>query len=142
MTTSTKSSQLSVIYSIYMSKIQPGHFVCFFVCLQFSDQRGREVIHPNVKPHDFSDSCDYHSYTLPKKKNTGFNKKDNMCFVLLHKCIYCWKIFNRDMLSITGLMRKTSLLTVELFRIVPLSHLLFSDVRVQNKFLLSLPKLT
>ena len=142
MAASTKPSQLLVIYSIYMSKIQPGHFVCFFVCLQFSDQRGREVIHPNVKPHDFSDSCDYHSYTLPKKKNTGFNKKDNMCFVLLHKCIYCWKIFNRDMLSITGLMRTTSQLTVELFQIVPLSDLLLSDVSVQNKFLLSLSKLT
>ena len=62
-----------------MSKIQPGHFVCFFVCLQFSDQRGREVIHPNVKPHDFSDSCDYHSYTLPKKKNTGFLIKSIIC---------------------------------------------------------------
>ena len=65
-----------------------------------------------------------------------------MCFVLLHRCIYCWKIFNRDMLSTTGLMRKTSLLTVELFRILPLSDLLLSDVSVQNKFLLSLPKLT
>ena len=104
------------------------------MCLQFSDQRGREVIHPNVKPHDFSDSCDYHSYTLPKKKNTGFFIKRIMCFVLLHKCIYCWKIFNRDMLSITGLMRKTSLLTVELFRRVPLSDLLLSDVSVSKSF--------
>ena len=37
------------------------------------------MIHPNVKPHDFSDSCDYHSYTLPKKKNTGFLIKRIIC---------------------------------------------------------------
>ena len=35
-----------------------------------------------------------------------------------------------------------NLTAVELFRRVPLSDLILSDVSVQNKFLLSLPKLT